>query len=99
MLQRALVEHSERLETVRGKAERLDEAIAGGQGLHKVVATSRILRQELAEIYMIFQVVNSPAKMASLLLLLFSALLMRIRWHRHQDSTCAKKFCMSEQTP
>jgi hypothetical protein len=73
-LQRALLEHSERLEAVRGKAERLDEAIAGGQGLHKVVATSRILRQELAEIHMLFQVANSSAKIASLLLLLSSAL-------------------------
>jgi hypothetical protein len=62
-LQRSLLEHEERLRVVRGQAEQLDEAIAGGQGLHKVVSATRVLRRELADIYALFQVRLAPPRL------------------------------------
>lgn len=55
-LQRSLLEHEERLGALRRQAEQLDEAVAGGHGLHKVVSAARVLRRELADIHAVFQV-------------------------------------------
>lgn len=58
-LKLALSQHGENLEQARLKAEQLDDALAGGQNLRKVVAASRILRQDLADMHAQFKVLVS----------------------------------------
>jgi hypothetical protein len=54
-LQQALREHEKRLEELRIKAEHLDDALAGGHNLRKVVGAARTVRQDLADIHANFQ--------------------------------------------
>ena len=58
-LKLALSQHGENLEKARLKAEQLDDALAGGQNLRKVVAASRILRQHIADMHVQFKVLVS----------------------------------------
>lgn len=54
-LQQSLREHETRLEELRVKAEHLDDALAGGQNLRKVVGAARTIRQDLADVHANFQ--------------------------------------------
>ena len=53
--QRALDGYTEKLRAVKANAERLEDAVAGGQNLRVVVSASRTLRHDLAELLVGFQ--------------------------------------------
>ena len=53
--QHALDGHTEKLRAVKANAERLEDAVAGGQNLRVVVSASRTLRHDLAELLVGFQ--------------------------------------------
>ena len=59
---RALEGHAEKLLAVKASAERLDDAVAGGQNLRVVVSASRTLRLDLVEMLADFQAFSRPRR-------------------------------------
>ena len=57
---RAMEGHAEKLLAVKASAERLDDAVAGGQNLRVVVSASRTLRLDLVEMLADFQAFSRP---------------------------------------
>ena len=77
--QRALDGHAEKLGIVKANAERLEDAVAGGQNLRVVVSASRTLRHDLAELLADFQASPEPCTLHPAPLHL-AGLASRLQW-------------------